>query len=63
MKARAIVVTLIALVAIGVTSFWAYRYEQKREVNTAVVELFSPFLNFRSINRVHDQSPTSPHRS
>ena len=31
MKARAIVVTLVALVAIGVTSFWAYRYEQKRE--------------------------------
>src|ERR1017187_28438 len=31
MKARGIVVTLVALVAIGVTSFFAYRYEQKRE--------------------------------
>ncbi len=31
MKAREIVVTLVALVAIGVTSFFAYRYEQERE--------------------------------
>ena len=29
MKAREIVVTLVALLAIGVTSFFAYRYEQK----------------------------------
>jgi transcription elongation factor Elf1 len=32
MKAREIVVTLVALLAIGVTSFFAYRYEQRREV-------------------------------
>ena len=31
MKAREIVVTIVALVAIGVTSFFAYRYEQKSE--------------------------------
>ena len=31
MKAREIVVTIVALVAIGVTSFFAYRYEQKRK--------------------------------
>ena len=31
MKAREIVVTLVALIAIGVASFFAYRYEQKRE--------------------------------
>ena len=31
MKAREVVVTLVALAAIGVTSFFAYRYEQKRE--------------------------------
>ena len=31
MKARDIVVTLVALLAIGVTSFFAYRYEQRRE--------------------------------
>ena len=31
MKAREIVVTIAALVAIGVTSFFAYRYEQKRK--------------------------------
>ena len=31
MKTRDIVITLVALVAIGVTSFFAYRYEQRRE--------------------------------
>ena len=31
MKAREIVITIVALVAIGVTSFFAYRYEQRRE--------------------------------
>jgi hypothetical protein len=31
MKAREFSVTLVALLAIGVTSFWAYRYEQRRE--------------------------------
>jgi len=31
MKPRDIIVTLIALVAMGVTSFFAYRYEQRRE--------------------------------
>jgi len=31
MKAREIVVTLVAMVAIGVTSFFGYRYEEKRE--------------------------------
>jgi len=31
MKPREIVVTLVALVVIGVTSFFAYRYEQKRQ--------------------------------
>jgi hypothetical protein len=31
MKAREIVVTLVALFVIGVTSFFAYRYEQRRE--------------------------------
>jgi hypothetical protein len=31
MKTREIVVTLVALAAIGVTSFFAYRYEQKGE--------------------------------
>jgi hypothetical protein len=31
MKAREIAITLVALVAIGVTSFFAYRYEQRRE--------------------------------
>ena len=31
MKAREIIVTLVALLAIVVTSFWAYRYEQRRE--------------------------------
>ena len=30
MKTREIIVTLLALVAIGVTSFFAYRYEQRR---------------------------------
>jgi hypothetical protein len=32
MKTREIVVTLIALLAIGATSFFAYRYEQRREM-------------------------------
>jgi hypothetical protein len=32
MKTREIVVTLIALLAIGFTSFFAYRYEQRREM-------------------------------
>ena len=32
MKTREIVVTLVALVAIGVTSFFAYRYEKRREM-------------------------------
>jgi len=31
MKAREISVTIVVLVAIGVTSFFAYRYEQKRK--------------------------------
>lgn len=31
MKAREILITMVALVAIGVTSFFAYRYEQKRK--------------------------------
>ena len=31
MKAREIVITIVALVAIGITSFFAYRYEQRRE--------------------------------
>ena len=31
MRAREIVITLVALLAIGVTSFFAYRYEQRRE--------------------------------
>jgi len=31
MKAHELVVTLAALLAIGATSFWAYRYEQRRE--------------------------------
>jgi hypothetical protein len=31
MKAREIIITLVALVAIGFTSFFAYRYEQRRE--------------------------------
>jgi hypothetical protein len=31
MRGREIVVTLVALVAIGVTSFFAYRYEHRRE--------------------------------
>ena len=31
MKPRDMIVTLVALLAIGVTSFWAYRYEQRRE--------------------------------
>jgi len=31
MKPRDIIVTLAALLAIGVTSFWAYRHEQRRE--------------------------------
>ena len=31
MRTRDIVVTLIALLAMGVTSFFAYRYEQRRE--------------------------------
>jgi transcription elongation factor Elf1 len=31
MKAREIFITMVALVAIGVTSFFAYRYEQKRK--------------------------------
>ena len=31
MKAREVAVTLVALAAIGVTSFWAYRYENRRE--------------------------------
>jgi hypothetical protein len=30
MKPRDIAVTLVALMAIGVTSFWAFRYEQQR---------------------------------
>jgi transcription elongation factor Elf1 len=32
MKTREIVVTLIALLAIGATSFFAYRYEQRRDM-------------------------------
>jgi len=32
MKAREILVTLVALLAIGVTSFFAYRFEQRREM-------------------------------
>jgi hypothetical protein len=32
MKVRDMTVTLVALVAIGVTCFFAYRYEQRREV-------------------------------
>lgn len=32
MKRREFLVTLVALMAIGLTSFWAYRYEQRREV-------------------------------
>ena len=31
MKAREVIVTLVALLAIVATSFWAYRYEQRRE--------------------------------
>ncbi len=31
MKAREIVITIVALVAIGITSFFAYRDEQRRE--------------------------------
>ena len=31
MKARQLAVTLAALLAVGATSFWAYRYEQRRE--------------------------------
>jgi len=31
MKPRGMVVTLVALLAIGVMSFWAYRHEQRRE--------------------------------
>ncbi len=31
MKTREIVIALVALAAIGITSFFAYRYEQKRE--------------------------------
>ena len=31
MKARGLVVTLLALVAIGVTSFFTYQYEERRE--------------------------------
>ena len=31
MKPRNMIVTLVALLAIGVTSFWAFRYEQRRE--------------------------------
>jgi hypothetical protein len=31
MRTREITITLVALVAIGVTSFFAYRYEQRRE--------------------------------
>ena len=31
MKPRGMIVTLVALLAIGATSFWAYRYEQRRE--------------------------------
>jgi hypothetical protein len=31
MKAREILITLVALLAIGVTSFFAYRYERKSE--------------------------------
>jgi hypothetical protein len=32
MKTREIIVTLVALLAIGFTSFFAYRYEQRREM-------------------------------
>ena len=32
MKARNLGITLVALAAIGITSFFAYRYEQRREV-------------------------------
>jgi hypothetical protein len=31
MKSRNMIVTLVVLLAIGVTSFWAFRYEQRRE--------------------------------
>jgi len=31
MKPRNMIVTLVVLLAIGVTSFWAFRYEQRRE--------------------------------
>jgi len=31
MKPRDMIVTLVALLAIGVTSFWAYRHEQRHE--------------------------------
>ena len=31
MRARGVIVPLVALLAIGVASFWAYRYEQRRE--------------------------------
>jgi hypothetical protein len=31
MKVRDVVITLVALVAIGITSFFAYRFEQRRE--------------------------------
>ena len=31
MKPRGMIVTLVALFAVGATSFWAYRYEQRRE--------------------------------
>jgi hypothetical protein len=32
MKVREVTITLVALVAIGLTSFWAYRYENRREM-------------------------------
>jgi hypothetical protein len=32
MKRREFLVTLVALMAIGLTSFWAYRHEKRREV-------------------------------
>lgn len=32
MRTRDMIVTMVALAAIGLTSFWAYRYEQRREM-------------------------------
>ena len=32
MKARETLITVMAFLAIGLTSFWAYRYEQRRQM-------------------------------